>query len=149
VDARKASGKSESVSRKSDADLGTGSLKTRSLKNLLLRTARVSFKYAQSWDDVPDTIKNTFERLGIPEAERTMLAGVGAQYDSEVVYHNLRQELRDQWVIFEDMSIAVREHAKLVQKYFMKLDSCEWPYICCICMVLYGLVGLFSMCHGG
>lgn len=50
----------------------------------------------QSWDDVPDTIKNTFERLGIPEAERTMLAGVGAQYDSEVVYHNLRQELRDQ-----------------------------------------------------
>lgn len=45
---------------------------------------------------MPDTIKNTFERLGIPEAERTMLAGVGAQYDSEVVYHNLRQELRDQ-----------------------------------------------------
>ncbi len=45
---------------------------------------------------MPDAIKNTFERLGIPEAERTMLAGVGAQYDSEVVYHNLRQELRDQ-----------------------------------------------------
>lgn len=76
---------------------------------------------AQSWDDVPDTIKNTFERLGIPEAERTMLAGVGAQYDSEVVYHNLRQELRDQGVIFEDMSVAVNEHAELVQKYFMKL----------------------------
>jgi Fe-S cluster assembly protein SufB len=76
---------------------------------------------AKSWDDVPDKIKNTFERLGIPEAERTMLAGVGAQYDSEVVYHNLRQELRDQWVIFEDMSVAVRDHAELVQKYFMKL----------------------------
>ncbi|MBP6921626.1 Fe-S cluster assembly protein SufB [Candidatus Gracilibacteria bacterium] len=76
---------------------------------------------AKSWDDVPDKIKNTFERLGIPEAERTMLAGVGAQYDSEVVYHNLRQELRDQGVIFEDMSVAVNEHAELVQKYFMKL----------------------------
>ena len=49
----------------------------------------------KSWDDVPEAIKNTFERLGIPEAERTMLAGVGAQYDSEVVYHNLKQELRD------------------------------------------------------
>jgi len=78
-------------------------------------------KNAQTWDDVPEAIKNTFERLGIPEAERTMLAGVGAQYDSEVVYHNLKQELRDKWVIFEDMSVAVNEHAELVQKYFMKL----------------------------
>ncbi len=76
---------------------------------------------ALSWDDVPEAIKNTFERLGIPEAERTMLAGVGAQYDSEVVYHNLKQELRDQGVIFEDMSVAVNEYADLVQKYFMKL----------------------------
>ncbi|MEI6710965.1 MAG: hypothetical protein WCK88_01630 [bacterium] len=50
-----------------------------------------------------------------------MLAGVGAQYDSEVVYHNLKQELRDQGVIFEDMSVAVNEYADLVQKYFMKL----------------------------
>jgi Fe-S cluster assembly protein SufB len=50
-----------------------------------------------------------------------MLAGVGAQYDSEVVYHNLRQELRDKGVVFEDMSVAVHEHAELVQKYFMKL----------------------------
>ena len=49
----------------------------------------------QSWDDVPDDIKNTFDRLGIPEAERQMLAGVGAQYDSEVVYHNLKDELRE------------------------------------------------------
>lgn len=74
-----------------------------------------------SWDDVPDTIKNTFERLWIPEAERSMLAWVWAQYDSEVVYHNLRQEYRDQWVIFEDMSVAVHEHSELVKKYFMKL----------------------------
>ncbi len=78
-------------------------------------------KNTQTWDDVPETIKNTFERLGIPEAERTMLAGVGAQYDSEVVYHNLKQELRDKWVVFEDMSVALHEHAELVQKYFMKL----------------------------
>lgn len=74
-----------------------------------------------SWDDVPEEIKKTFDRLGIPEAEKSMLAWVGAQYDSEVVYHNLKQELRDQGVIFADMSVAVREHAKLVQKYFMKL----------------------------
>jgi len=50
----------------------------------------------KSWDDVPDTIKKTFDRLGIPEAERKVLAGVGAQYDSEVVYHNLREELKAQ-----------------------------------------------------
>ena len=50
----------------------------------------------KSWDDVPENIKATFERLGIPEAERKVLAGVGAQYDSEVVYHSLRQELQDQ-----------------------------------------------------
>lgn len=59
--------------------------------------------------------------MGIPEAERAMLAGVGAQYDSEVVYHNLRQELRDQGVIFEDMSVALHEHEDLVKKYFMRL----------------------------
>lgn len=49
----------------------------------------------KSWEDVPEDIKRTFDRLGIPEAEKAMLAGVGAQYDSEVVYHNLRQELQD------------------------------------------------------
>lgn len=76
---------------------------------------------ATSWDDVPEDIKRTFDRLGIPEAEKSMLAGVGAQYDSKVVYHNLKQELRNQGVIFEDMSVAVRDHSELVQKYFMKL----------------------------
>lgn len=74
----------------------------------------------KSWDDVPDAIKNTFERLGIPEAERAVLAWVGAQYDSEVVYHNLRQELKDKGVIFEDMSVAIIEHEELVKKYFMR-----------------------------
>ncbi len=74
----------------------------------------------KSWDDVPDAIKSTFDRLGIPEAEREMLAGVGAQYDSEVVYHSLRQELQDQGVIFEDMSVAIHTHADLVKSHFMK-----------------------------
>ncbi len=74
----------------------------------------------KSWEDVPDEIKRTFDRLGIPEAEKAMLAGVGAQYDSEVVYHNLRQELADLGVIFEDMSVAIHEHEELVRSHFMK-----------------------------
>lgn len=69
---------------------------------------------------MPENIKNTFDRLGIPEAERSILAGVGAQYDSEVVYHNLREDLRAQGVIFEDMSVAIVEHEDLVKKYFAK-----------------------------
>lgn len=76
---------------------------------------------AKSWDDVDPKIKETFDRLGIPEAERAMLAGVGAQYDSEVVYHNLREELAEKWVIFEDMSVAIHKHEDLVKKHFMKL----------------------------
>lgn len=75
---------------------------------------------AKSWDDVPETIKNTFEKLGIPEAERQMLAGVGAQYDSEVVYHKLKDELVQQGVIFEDMSVAIHRHEELLRKHFMK-----------------------------
>lgn len=74
----------------------------------------------KSWDDVPENIKATFDRLGIPEAERAMLAGVGAQYDSEVVYHSLKQELQDKWVIFEDMSVAIREHEDIVRRHFMR-----------------------------
>ena len=75
---------------------------------------------AKSWDDVPEKIKSTFDRLGIPEAERAMLAWVGAQYDSEVVYHNLREELKNQGVIFEDMSVAIVEHEDLVRSHFMR-----------------------------
>ena len=70
------------------------------------------------WDDVPDSIKNTYERLGIPEAERKYLAGVTAQYESEVVYHRNREDLEAQGVIFSDMGSAVREHPDLVRKYF-------------------------------
>ena len=72
----------------------------------------------RSWDEVPDDIKETFERIGIPEAERKFLAGVGAQYDSEVVYHNLRADLEEKGVIFCDPETAVREHPDLVREYF-------------------------------
>jgi Fe-S cluster assembly protein SufB len=72
----------------------------------------------RTWNDVPDDIKNTFERLGIPEAERKFLAGVGAQYESEVVYHSLREDLEKQGVIFLDMDSGLREHPEIVQEYF-------------------------------
>jgi len=77
-------------------------------------------KNQKSWDDVPDDIKRTFERLKIPEAERAVLAGVGAQYDSETVYHNLKDEWTDQGVIFEDFDVAIQKHPELVKKYFTK-----------------------------
>lgn len=73
------------------------------------------------WSEVPEDIKNTFERLGIPKAERESLAGVGAQYDSEVVYHNVRDEITKQGVVYTDMESAVREYPDLIQRYFMKL----------------------------
>ena len=74
---------------------------------------------AQKWEDVPDDIKNTFDRLGIPEAEQRSLSGVGAQYDSMVIYHNLQEELQKQGVIFEDMDIAVQKYPELIKEYFM------------------------------
>ncbi len=74
----------------------------------------------KSWDDVPESIKNTFDRLWIPEAEKRSLAWVGAQYDSEVVYHSLKQELVEQWVIFDDTSVALHKYPALMKKYFSK-----------------------------
>ncbi|MCX2726482.1 Fe-S cluster assembly protein SufB [Thermomicrobium sp. 4228-Ro] len=71
-----------------------------------------------SWDELPEHIRRTFDRLGIPEAERRFLAGVGAQYESEVVYHSLREELKRLGVIFCDMDTAVREYPDLVKQYF-------------------------------
>jgi Fe-S cluster assembly protein SufB len=79
---------------------------------------RASEKPERSWDDVPEDIKNTFDRLGIPEAERKFLAGVGAQYESEVVYHQVNKDLEDQGVIFLDMDSALRDHEDLVREYF-------------------------------
>ena len=73
---------------------------------------------SRSWDDVPDSIKNTFDRLGIPQAERQFLAGVSAQYDSEVVYHSIREDLEKQGVLFSDCDTGLREHEELFRKYF-------------------------------
>lgn len=72
-----------------------------------------------NWENVPDEIKKTFDRLGIPEAEKNVLSGVGAQYDSSIVYHNLQKSLKDKGVIFDNMDVAVHEHPELVKKYFM------------------------------
>src|ERR687893_40873 len=72
----------------------------------------------RSWDDVPSDIKNTFEKLGIPQAEREILAGVGAQYESEVVYHSLKEEWEKAGVVFMDMDGGLREHEDLVREYF-------------------------------
>lgn len=72
-----------------------------------------------SWENVPEDIKNTFNRLGIPEAEKKALAGAGAQYDSDMVYHHLKEQWEKQGVIFENMDVAVRKRPDLVKKYFM------------------------------
>jgi Fe-S cluster assembly protein SufB len=72
----------------------------------------------RNWDDVPANIKNTFEKLGIPEAEQKFLAGVSAQYESEVVYHSFKEELKNQGIIFLDMDSGLREHSDIVRKYF-------------------------------
>ena len=79
---------------------------------------RPTEKQATSWEDLPPDIKNTWDRLGIPEAERKFLAGVGAQYESEVVYHKLQADLEAKGVIFLDMDSGLREHEELVKQYF-------------------------------
>jgi len=83
--------------------------------------AKASDKTEKSWDDVPENVKNTFDKLGIPEAEKKFLAGVGAQYESEVVYHNLRKDLADQGVLFLDTDSALKEHPEIFKKYFAKI----------------------------
>jgi Fe-S cluster assembly protein SufB len=75
-------------------------------------------KSSQSWDDVPDYIRRTYDRLGIPEAEKKYLAGVGGQYDSEVVYHNIKAELEEQGVIFMGTDQGLKEHPELFREYF-------------------------------
>ncbi|MBI3321958.1 MAG: Fe-S cluster assembly protein SufB [Candidatus Omnitrophica bacterium] len=75
-------------------------------------------KKGDSWEDVPADIKETFDRLGIPEAERKFLAGVSAQYESETVYHSMREDLQKQGVIFLDMDTGLKEQPELIQRYF-------------------------------
>lgn len=80
---------------------------------------RSTEKQAASWEDLPDDIKNTYDRLGIPEAEKQRLvAGVAAQYESEVVYHQIREDLEEQGVIFMDTDTGLREHPEIFQEYF-------------------------------
>jgi len=77
-----------------------------------------SERQGRTWEEVPETIKNTFEKLGIPEAERKFLAGVSAQYESEVVYHSIQKDLERQGVVFLDMDSGLREHEDLVRRFF-------------------------------
>lgn len=84
---------------------------------------KASEKQESSWDEVPETIKNTFDRLGIPEAEQKFLAGVSTQYESEVVYHNMLAEVEEKGVLFYDTDTALREQPELLKKYFGKLIS--------------------------
>jgi len=86
---------------------------------------RATERQGESWDDVPDDIKRTFDRLGIPEAERKFLAGVSAQYESEVVYHSVKEELTRQGVIFLDMDSGLREHEALVREHFATVIPAE------------------------
>lgn len=79
---------------------------------------RSSDKTEKSWDEVPDDIKNTFDRLGIPDAEQKWLGGVTAQYESEAVYHSIREDLEEQGVIFLDMDSGLKQYPELIKKYF-------------------------------
>jgi Fe-S cluster assembly protein SufB len=75
----------------------------------------------RTWEDVPETIKNTFDKLGIPEAEQKYLAGVGAQYESEMIYHSVQEDLEKQGVIFLSIEEGLRQHPDLFRKYFSKV----------------------------
>ncbi len=87
----------------------------------IIHYVRPNTNMNHDWDDVPDYIKDTFERLGIPQAERESLAGVGAQYDSEIVYHKTSKTLEEQGVIYTDFETAVKKYPDIVKKYFMTL----------------------------
>jgi Fe-S cluster assembly protein SufB len=97
------------------------------IANLEIDYSKISFfkandrKINNSWDDVPDYIKKTFDRIGVPKAEREFLAGVGAQFDSEIVYHNTIKKLEDQGVVFLSMDEGLKRYPVLVKKYFSKL----------------------------
>ena len=80
---------------------------------------RPDAKESTSWEEVPEDIRKTFERIGIPEAERRSLSGAGAQYDSDVVYHNLQKIWEEKGVIFENMDVALQKYQELVRKFFM------------------------------
>jgi Fe-S cluster assembly protein SufB len=88
--------------------------------NTIVPYLRPEVQAARNWEDVPEEIRSTFDKLGIPEAERKALAGVGAQYDSEIVYQSIKRELESIGVVFLDMESAVREYPEIVKRYFMR-----------------------------
>jgi Fe-S cluster assembly protein SufB len=87
--------------------------------------AKPADKEGKSWDEVPDTIKETFDRLGIPEAEQKFLSGVGAQYESEMVYHSIKEHLASQGVIFVSIENGLKEYPDLFKEYFGKIIPIE------------------------
>ena len=97
-----------------------GDLSTIDFQNIYYY-AKATEKTEKSWDDVPEDVKKTFDKLGIPEAEKKFLAGVGAQYESEVVYHHLREDLEKQGVLFLDTDSALKEQPEIFKKYFGKI----------------------------
>lgn len=101
------------------------SLKNLDLNEIIFFQRPDAKRNAADWKDVPEDIKKTFEKLGIPEAERKALGGAGAQYESDVIYHNLKKEWEDKGVIFLDCDEALQKHEELVKKYFM--TSCVSP----------------------
>ena len=91
------------------------------MKNIVTYV-RPNTKMTADWEDVPETIRDTFEKLGIPQAERESLAGVGAQYDSELVYHNVKKEVAEQGVVYTDLESALHgPYAEMIRSHFMKL----------------------------
>ena len=88
--------------------------------NKIATYVRPDFKMERSWDDVPAEIKNTFDLLGVPEAEKESLAGVGAQFDSEMVYHNLEEQMKAKGVIYTNFDVAIKEYPELIKEYFTK-----------------------------
>src|SRR5690625_4410620 len=82
-----------------------------------------SEEQGRTWDEVPEEIKRTFDRLGIPEAEQKYLAGVSAQYESEVVYQSLEKDLKEMGIIFTDTDSALQKHEEHFKEYFSKVDT--------------------------
>jgi Fe-S cluster assembly protein SufB len=101
-----------------------GDLSTLNLDEIYFYT-KPTENEGKTWDDVPETIKNTFERLGIPEAEQKFLAGVGAQYESEMVYHSIHERLAKQGVIFKSIEDGLRDHPELFREYFSTVIPIE------------------------
>jgi Fe-S cluster assembly protein SufB len=112
--------RSYDIFMKKPMPLWGGDLSKINFQNIYYYT-KASEKQSKSWDEVPESVRRTFDKLGIPEAEKKFLAGVGAQYESETVYHNLREDLAKQGVIFCDTDTAVKEHPDLLRKYFGKV----------------------------